>query len=419
MRNLIFLIIFSFGQIFVLAQTKLEEKPKLILLKAIPKDMNTKVAFPENLWEINPESANFDITYNGFSAQAQTAFQYAVDIWATLVTSPVNIKVVANWTPLGAGVLGSAASYTFYSNFTNAPRIDTWYPVALAEKHYGSGLNHADSTDLIANFNSNFSSWYFGTDGNTPSGSYDFVSVVLHELCHGLGFQGSMDISGTQGSWGLGSGYPFAFDHHAQNGSGQSLLNTTLFPNPSTALASQLKSNNIFFSGQNANSANGGSPTKLFAPATWQPGSSYSHLNESTFPAGNPNSLMTPSLGSAEAIHNPGSISLGMFEDMGWSLVNTIDSDNENTIENFVLYPNYPNPFNPETKIVFKLSQKSDVKIEIFNLSGKFLEILINETKPAGLHEVKFNANNLASGVYLYRIQANNFIEMQKMLLIK
>ncbi len=368
----IFIYIFTFGQVLFSANTKLEKKQKLIILKAIPKDMNTKVTFPEELRKGTSTAANFDVTYNGFSGEAQTAFQYAVDIWAALITSPVNIKVVANWTPLGAGVLGSAASYTFYRGFNNAPRTNTWYPVALAEKLYGSGLNHADSTDLIANFNSNFSSWYFGTDGNTPSGRYDFVSVVLHELCHGLGFQGSMDISGTQGSWGLGSGYPFAFDHYAQNGSGQSLLNTTLFPNPSTALAGQLKSNNIFFNGQNANSANGGSPPKLFAPATWEAGSSYSHLNESTFPAGNPNSLMTPSLGTAEAMHHPGNISLSMFKDMGWTVQLDVnytsvypgDTDNNGVINELDILPiglYFLDQYYPRNSISFEWDAKQAI----------------------------------------------------------
>ncbi|MFM6745841.1 MAG: Calx-beta domain-containing protein, partial [Dolichospermum sp.] len=108
------------------------------------------------------------------------------------------------------------------------------------------------------------------------------------------------------------------YDRFTENGSGQSLLDTSLFPNPSTALGSQLTSNNIFFDGSNANAANGGNRVKLYAPSTWNGGSSYSHLDE-VF-NNTPNALMTYSIGFGESILNPGPVTLGMFKDMGWKL---------------------------------------------------------------------------------------------------
>jgi hypothetical protein len=206
-----------------------------------------------------------------------------------------------------------------YRDFPGAPQAGTWYAVALAEKLGGADLNPTTDPDINANFSSAFPNWYFGTDGNTPPGQYDFVSVVLHELGHGLTFAGSMTVSSGQGSWGSGSGFPFVFDRFAENGAGQSLLNTTLFPNPSAALATQLQSNSVFFDGPQAVAANGGTRPPLYAPASWIQGSSYSHLNESTYPPANQNSLMTPEIGTAEAIHNPGPVTLGMFRDMGWT----------------------------------------------------------------------------------------------------
>ena len=59
---------------------------------------------------------------------------------------------------------------------------------------------------------------------------------------------------------------------------------------------------------------------KLYAPAAWQAGSSYSHLDEATYPAGNANSLMTPAIGANEVIHSPGPITLGIFSDSGWTI---------------------------------------------------------------------------------------------------
>ena len=132
------------------------------------------------------------------------------------------------------------------------------------------------------------------------------------------GFLGSMNGTGGTGYWG-GLGYPFVYDRSAINGASQPLLNTTLFPNPSAALGAQLASNNVFFNGLNARNANGGIAPKLYAPNPWVSGSSYSHLDESTYPNGTLNSLMTPALGPGEAIHDLGPIVRGMFLDMGWT----------------------------------------------------------------------------------------------------
>ena len=74
----------------------------------------------------------------------------------------------------------------------------------------------------------------------------------------------------------------------------------------------------MFFDSVRVRNVNGGQPARLYAPATWQQGSSYSHLDEATYPQGDANSLMTPSLNSAEAIHSPGGISLALLKSIGW-----------------------------------------------------------------------------------------------------
>ncbi len=264
-------------------------------------------------------SSTINVTYNGFSAAAQTAFQYAVDILETEITSSVSIELIANWVVLAPNVLGSAGPVYIIRDFTSAPLSNTWYAAALANSIAGSDLNPAVD-DINASFNSNFSNWYFGTNGITPPGKYDFVSVVLHEIIHGLGFFGSMTVSGVVGSWGYGTGFPVVYDIYAVNGSNQRLLNTGLFPNPSTALGTQLRSNNIFCDGTSAVIGNGGTNPKLYTPATWVQGSSYSHWDEATYPAGNINSLMTYAIGTAEAIHHPGYITRGLFKDIGWTI---------------------------------------------------------------------------------------------------
>jgi hypothetical protein len=85
----------------------------------------------------------------------------------------------------------------------------------------------------------------------------------------------------------------------------------------------------------------------------------------------------------------------------------------------YELEQNYPNPFNPSTSIKFAIPKASDVKITVFNMLGQVVSIPINENKTAGFYEVKFNGSNLASGSYYYRIEAGNFLETRKMMLIK
>ena len=79
---------------------------------------------------------------------------------------------------------------------------------------------------------------------------------------------------------------------------------------------------------------------------------------------------------------------------------------------------NYPNPFNPSTKIKFSIPKPEHVKIEVYTIIGQKIEILLNKQMPVGYHEVNFNAKNLSSGIYLYKIEAGEFQDVKKMVLI-
>jgi len=133
-----------------------------------------------------------------------------------------------------------------------------------------------------------------------------------------------MVYSNGEGGWGYGTGNPFIYDRFTESSAEQSLINSSLFPNPSASLGNQLTSNNVFFDGTNALAANNGSRPRLYSPSQWRPGSSYSHLDEDTYGPGTPNSLNTPFLDYAEAIHDPGPIALGILKDIGWSTAPTL-----------------------------------------------------------------------------------------------
>jgi hypothetical protein len=87
--------------------------------------------------------------------------------------------------------------------------------------------------------------------------------------------------------------------------------------------------------------------------------------------------------------------------------------------QDFTIEQNYPNPFNPTTTIKYKISEFTFVTLKIFNLLGKELITLVNEEKPIGSYEVKFDGTSLPSGTYFYRLQAGSFVETRKMLLMK
>lgn len=85
----------------------------------------------------------------------------------------------------------------------------------------------------------------------------------------------------------------------------------------------------------------------------------------------------------------------------------------------YSLGQNYPNPFNPSTKIRFGLPQTVFTKLTVFDILGKEVKILINKELSAGFHEIRFDAGSLSNGVYLYKIQAGNFIDTKKLVLLK
>jgi aminopeptidase N len=85
----------------------------------------------------------------------------------------------------------------------------------------------------------------------------------------------------------------------------------------------------------------------------------------------------------------------------------------------YALYQNYPNPFNPVTKISFDIPEKNNVTVKIYDVLGRLVKVLLNETKDAGSYSVTFDGTNLPSGIYYYEIRAGSYTDTKKMVLVK
>jgi hypothetical protein len=191
--------------------------------------------------------------------QRLNAFTYAANIWGQTLTSSVPIVIDAQFTPLSCtatgAVLGSAGATQIFATFPGAPKADTLYSYALANKLYGSEISDTPGAQIRANFNSDLgkpgcltgTSFYLGLDSNHGA-NIDFVTVLLHEMGHGVGFQ-----TFTNGSTGAQlAGYPSIWDHYL-------LDNTTnkLWVNMTNAerQASSLRVNGLSWTGPRVTAA--------------------------------------------------------------------------------------------------------------------------------------------------------------------
>jgi hypothetical protein len=258
-------------------------------------------------------------------AQRLNAFTYAANLWGASLQSSVTITVDAAMDPLTctptSAILGSAGATYIHRDFTGAPQTGTWYCQALANSLAGYHLNPG-TADIGATFNSNLNGspsclgglgWYYGYDQN-PGSDIDFISVVFHEIGHGLGFQTFMSSAGV-----LLGGYDDTYERNLEH----HFASPADYPSMTNAqrAAGNIGDPNLHWTGTVVNTlapsilssgiANG--HVRMFGPNPYQPGSSVSHWST----AATPNLVMEPSYTGPN--HN-GTMELALFEDIGWTL---------------------------------------------------------------------------------------------------
>ncbi len=126
---------------------------------------------------------------------------------------------------------------------------------------------------------------------------------------------------------------------------------------------------------------------------------------------------------SSAAISSDGTLYISGLDSTFYSIGNSTSVDIPPIVRsvpsNYSLQPNYPNPFNPVTTISYRLPQVSQVTLEVYNIMGKRIATLVDGKRGKGEHKVKFDAGGLSSGIYIYRLKADDFSQSRRMLLIK
>lgn len=250
-------------------------------------------------------------------------FKAAANIWGNLLVSNVQINVSASFDSMGgsqySAILGSAGPTSAIRDFPGALLPNTWYPIALANAIAGSDLN-GSTPEIQAVFNSDVDNssvlgstdWYYGLDGN-PGNDVDLLTVVLHELAHGLGFLSFVNLNTGALPSGLPDAYTFYLEYHGANPPDLiSMTNTERLTAIKSAPNLHWTGVNVISEGGNLTSGVGpGGHVEMYAPNPVEPGSSVSHFNTTLFP----NELMEPSYTGP---NHDVRLTASLLEDIGW-----------------------------------------------------------------------------------------------------
>lgn len=280
----------------------------------------------------NPEGGNTGSTRG---QQRLNVFNYAAAIWGAFLDTSVPINVSSKFDPLtcssGGAVLGSAGAAAGYRDFSGAEWTGTWYHVALANKQAGSDLNGSNA-EINATFNVSIDSgcltpghrWYYGLDNATPALRTNLLVVLLHEMGHGLGF--ATFANGNTGA--LAAGFPDVWSRFMFDTTTGKFWNDPTMSDAQRA-ASARSNGGLLWDGPNVKAASSyltsgrdvsTGRVQLYAPTTYQSGSSVSHFST----AASPNLLMEPSINSGLPID--GDLTRQLLRDVGWFRDTTSDT---------------------------------------------------------------------------------------------
>jgi len=266
----------------------------------------------------NSKPVEFIPEYIDVPRTFQSTVEFVLDLLSDFVSTDVPIYVSVTYTDLGGGpgglALANARAGDFTNGFPGAEYINTAYPIALAEKLSGQEINPPGEADIVINVNSNRAA-NFSVSPNSPviGSRSDLATVLIHEIIHGLGFTAGASVDGE----GRGVLSSTIYGRFLEDRDGINYLNG--YDNNSIELGEELTSNNAFFNGPRFDFE---TRARVHAPRTFNPGSSISHVDATTY-SNTDDRLMAPFINGGDINYNPG-IAIDMLHDMGWFTTNFI-----------------------------------------------------------------------------------------------
>jgi len=257
-------------------------------------------------------STKFEVTYEGdIPNEAVIAFEDgALSIISGLINTDIPVLINVSWEQRDAGNLAAASPNGFYQGGLTSPRPNEVFPVALFEKIVRRNVN-GDNPDINVFINSDVD-WHFNYQSTTTNGKTDFVSTMIHEVFHGLGF---LTSAGYNDESMVGAYNVWDEDRHDVYA--EFMRSGTLpldqITDFSIAMGQALTNSNLFWEDLS------GERHELYAPLIYDPGSSVSHLDQNRY-EDSESSLMTPFLSAGKIERDPG-VALDIMYDMGWDMI--------------------------------------------------------------------------------------------------
>lgn len=319
--------------------------------------------------EKNKENV-FSISGKEVPTEVMSVMEYCTSVWSQYISTNVTINVSVSWQDLKSNVNAYAKPTTYYS-FNGI-----YYPAALAEKIKNTNLNGKDSDiEVVINKNMN---WSLDVNATPADGQYDLATTLIHELAHGLGLIGNISEETL-----ISTEFPFPtiYDVFVCDSTKTQILQ--LQTNPITIHNEVLCSDSLFWGGQFAY-AYCGDYLELYAPETFNSGSTVYHLHETRYPTGSGYELMTPVLRSTEIIHKPDVATLGMLADIGWCdyfIAHTSPKNNSNLVDDITISFDVKDSLrNDDAQFVFYSFDEGShfVKLQaLYNVDNQMFEVKI------------------------------------------
>ncbi|ADQ18923.1 hypothetical protein Lbys_3263 [Leadbetterella byssophila DSM 17132] len=333
-------------------------------------------------------TSKFIPTYHSVPEGVQQNVEEALAIWEQILISKIPIHIHVYWESMHPRTLASAGADKVYKNFKNAPFKETWYPSALAEAIQGENLT-GNGADIILRINSE-ANWAPPT-GTGSIFQYDMVSVVLHEVAHGIGFMSSFsEDEATYVRWGI-QNIPFIYDKFMRDEQGNEIANPRFYTNDSQNLLHAITEGDVRFAIEKGQYASNG--IMLHTEVPFSSGASLSHFSQAQR-LDSDDQLMYPSIRPAVRVRFPGQATLAVLYQIGWAL-NFYEFDRTYSAESplFSLYPN------PASNLIRIETSEEALPYQIINQQGK---ILTNGQIQKGESEIPLEF--LSSGKYYLKI---------------